>query len=64
LAGIGAWVYVQKQNLAQKDKQTKSQQELDVKKLKYQQCETTNRQAFAKPTIGSEFAVKNCDLIL
>lgn len=64
LASIGSWVYVQKLNLVQKDQQTKSQQELDVKKLKYQECETTDRQAFANPTFGSSLTVKNCDLIL
>jgi hypothetical protein len=64
LAGIGAMVYIQKQSIAQKDRMVKNQQELEVKKLKYQQCETNNREASAHPTIANSFNVKNCDLIL
>ena len=64
LVGIGAWVYAQKQNVEQKDRQAASQQALDIKKLKYQECETTDRQVYADPTIGSSLLVKNCDLIL
>lgn len=63
LSGIGAWTYIQEKNIEQKDQQAKSQQELDIKKLKYQECETTDRQVYAKPTIGSDLLVKNCDLI-
>ncbi|HVS58821.1 MAG TPA: hypothetical protein VHD60_03745 [Candidatus Saccharimonadales bacterium] len=64
LAGIGAWVYVQKQNVAQKDRQAKSEQALEVKKLKYQECENNNRAAEASNKPFSDLFVTNCGLIL
>lgn len=69
LAGMGAWVYVQRQNAHQKDLQAKSQQELEVKKLKYQECQDNNRAAESSKSIDdpysfSSLSVKNCDLIL
>ena len=74
LAGIGSWVYVQKQNDAQRDRALKAQQlqkvqdEQDsIKKLKYQECQTNNRNITAEIDKGNTFAsigAKNCDLIL
>lgn len=71
LAAIGAWVYVQKEKLAQKDRQAAIQRQVDekkaaesVKKLKYQQCQLNNRQAFGDKSTFSSLRVENCDLIL
>jgi uncharacterized protein HemX len=67
LAGIGSWVYVQRQNVAAKDRQAKAQAAQDLKKLKYQECQTNNRQIFGDHSSTSAFdnlRVQNCDLLL
>lgn len=67
LAGIGAWIYVQKQELAQREQQSKAQAVQELKKLKYQECQTNNRQVFGDHSYVSPFSnlrVENCDLLL
>lgn len=72
LSGIGSWLYVQKQDIKQKNQEFAMQQiinkqnnVLSIKKLKYQECETTDRQATANPGVFANlFAVQNCNLIL
>ena len=71
LAGIGAGAYTQHQNSSEKYKQAQIQQQINnannnvsIKKLKYQECEDNNRRAMNDTSNKfSSLEVSNCNLI-
>lgn len=68
IIGIGGWIYVEKQQLIEKNQEfqqkqasDKEQQEESLKRLKYQECETDQR---AQEARGDLFGIENCELKL
>ena len=47
VAGIGGWVYVQRQKLTTQEEESRQEQEDSIKRLKFQECEATKRARIA-----------------